>query len=131
MKFRDFDSTGTQAVTGVSLADEETIFNAMELLCTRVRNMIDIINTLGQFTKLCQAIKDLPRLPKDALVLDDEVNEELVEDEEEPSADIPRTLSDASADYGMYKYVIYIYIYTVYTHILSLMLGFTLQKMNL
>ena len=67
MKFRDFDSTGTQAVTGVSLADEETIFNAMELLCTRVRNMIDIINTLGQFTKLCQAIKDLPRLPKDGL----------------------------------------------------------------
>ena len=107
MKFRDFDSTGTQAVTGVSLADEETIFNAMELLCTRVRNMIDINNTLGQFTKLCQ----------DALVLDDEVNEELVEDEEEPSADIPRTLSDASADYGMYKYVIYIYIYIQYTHI--------------
>lgn len=99
-KHRESDSSGFQGVAGVSLADEETIFTSMELFCTRIRNMIDIINTLAQFGKLCEAVKDLPRLPKDVRAQD----EETLEDDEgdgEQEGDITRTISDASFDEGM------------------------------
>ena len=83
----------------MSLGDEETIFNTLEVFCTRVRNMIDIINTLGQFTRLCKAVEDLPRLPKDALVVSDE-NEEMVEEEEDQVGEIANTLSEGSVEEG-------------------------------
>lgn len=63
--------------------------------------MIDIIHTLGQFTKLCEAVKDLPRLPKDAVVVNEETNDDVVEEDEEQVGGMPRTLSDASVDEGI------------------------------
>ena len=61
--------------------------------------MLDIINTLAQFGKLCEAAKDLPRLPRETLALEEETTGE-DEGEEEITGDISRTISDASFEEG-------------------------------
>ena len=91
------DGTSFQGVAGVSLAEEETIFTSMELFCSRVRSMIDIINTLGQFEKLCEATRDLPRLPRDV----EEGGEE--DGGQEPQGETPRDVSDTSFEEGEYN----------------------------
>ena len=101
-RHRDSDSTSFQSSTGVSLADEETIFTSMELFCTRVRNMLDIINTLAQFGKLCEAVKDLPRLPPgQALATDEEITGEDDVGDEDQTGDIPPTISETSFEEGI------------------------------
>ena len=99
-RHRDSDSTSFQGVSGVSLADEDTVFTSMELFCTRVRSMLDIINTLAQFGKLSEAVKDLPRLPREVLSPEEEVTGE-DEGDEEQGKDISRTISDTSFEEGM------------------------------
>ena len=99
-KHRDSDSTSFQGVAGVSLADEETVFTSMDLFCTRVRNMLDIINTLAQIAKLCEAVKDLPRLPREVLATEEEITGE-DEGDEEQGKDLSRTISDTSFEEGV------------------------------
>ena len=43
---------------GVSVADEETIMSHIDEFCSRIRQIIDIVNTLSQFNKWvsCQSI---------------------------------------------------------------------------
>ena len=108
-KHRDSDSASFQGTAGVSLADEETVFTSMELFCTRVRNMLDIINTLAQFGKLCEAVKDLPRLPREVLAPEEEVTGE-DEGDEEQTGDIPPTVSETSFEEGIDTK------FTLYTH---------------
>ena len=43
---------------GVSLADEETILGHMDAFCNRIRQIMDVINTLSQYHRLyCQSSK--------------------------------------------------------------------------
>ena len=62
--------------------------------------MLDIINTLAQFAKLCEAVKDLPRLPREALAPEEEITGE-DEGDEEQGRNISRTISDTSFEEGM------------------------------
>ena len=36
---------------GVSVADEETIMSHMDAFCNRIRQVLDVINTMSQFTR--------------------------------------------------------------------------------
>ena len=36
---------------GVSVADEDTIMSHMDLFCGRIRQIVDVINTMAQFCK--------------------------------------------------------------------------------
>ena len=99
-RYKDSDSTNFQGSAAVSLADEETVFTSMEMFCTRIRNMLDIINTLAQFGKLCEAVKDLPHMPREVPAPEEEIPEE-GEGDEEPEGDVSRTISDASFEEGM------------------------------
>ncbi|XP_028415382.1 dynein heavy chain 8, axonemal-like isoform X2 [Dendronephthya gigantea] len=95
-KYKDSDSTNFQGSSTVSLADEDMVFTSMEMFCTRIRNMLDIINTLAQFGKLCEAVKDLPRLPMEVLSPEEETPREGEGGDQEPEGDMSRTISDIS-----------------------------------
>lgn len=63
--------------------------------------MLDIINTLAQFGKLCEAVKDLPRLPPgQVLATDEEITGE-DECDEDQTGDIPPTISETSFEEGI------------------------------
>jgi len=36
---------------GVPIADEDAIMSHMDLFCNRLRQLMDVVNTLGQYTK--------------------------------------------------------------------------------
>ena len=36
---------------GVSVADEETIMGHMDTFCVRIRQVLDVVNTMAQFSK--------------------------------------------------------------------------------
>ena len=40
-----------EAGHGVSIADEDAIMSHMDSFCNRIRQLIDVINTLAQFNK--------------------------------------------------------------------------------
>lgn len=44
-------STSEHEGHGVSVADEETIMWHMDSFCSRIRQILDVVNTLAQFTK--------------------------------------------------------------------------------
>ncbi|XP_071954985.1 uncharacterized protein [Antedon mediterranea] len=56
---------------GIPFTDEESIFGHMDSFCGRVRQVIDSVYTLIQYSKLIQTIEGLPRPRKDDLQLDD------------------------------------------------------------
>lgn len=95
-----------QSSFGVSPFDEETIFATMEMLCSRVRNMLDIINALAQFSKLCNAVSDLPRLSHKDTKQEEGVVEDNEDDDDYEHSDSLRTTSDLSIDEGMSRVVI-------------------------
>ena len=81
------------------------MFSSMEVFCTRVRNMIDIINTFSQFTKLCKATENLPRLPPDGP--GDETEEYGEEEEEQGNAEPAHTMSEGSVEEGKLLWWLY------------------------
>ncbi|XP_070568705.1 dynein axonemal heavy chain 5-like isoform X4 [Ptychodera flava] len=73
-------SSKTPSVTGddghgVSFTDEETIFGHLDLFCSRVRQVLDVVNALTQYTKLTKTTEGLPRPRKEDLIGDDLVEE--------------------------------------------------------
>ncbi|XP_052807484.1 dynein axonemal heavy chain 5-like isoform X7 [Mya arenaria] len=56
---------------GVPLTDEEAIMSHFDLFCNRIRQLIDVINTLAQYTKLVKSTRGVPKPRKEDLVIDD------------------------------------------------------------
>ncbi|XP_022081686.1 dynein gamma chain, flagellar outer arm-like [Acanthaster planci] len=61
---------------GVPFTDEESIFGHMESFCARLRQVIDAIYTLVQYSKLGLSTEGLPRPRKEDLVVDDDATED-------------------------------------------------------
>ncbi|OWF37572.1 Dynein heavy chain 5, axonemal [Mizuhopecten yessoensis] len=57
---------------GVSIADEEAIMSHMDSFCNRIRQLMDVINTLAQYNKMVHSTTGIPRLRKEDLVNEDE-----------------------------------------------------------
>lgn len=64
---------------GVSIADEESLFGHLENFCSRLRQLLDIINTLVQYGKLAHNAEGLPRPRKDDLAVEEGSLEETVD----------------------------------------------------
>ena len=58
----DHVSMSSEAPLGIPMTDEESILGHLEIFCTHVRNMMDIVHTLGQFSKLTTDVRNLPRV---------------------------------------------------------------------
>ena len=56
---------------GVSLADEETMLWHLDAFCVRIRQILDVINTLTQFTKTIKVAIGLPKPRSEDLVYDE------------------------------------------------------------
>jgi len=52
---------GKEDVNGVSLFDDETILGNLDLICGRMKQLLEIIGTLRQFSKLAKDSSGLPR----------------------------------------------------------------------
>ncbi|XP_052708586.1 uncharacterized protein LOC128183562 isoform X10 [Crassostrea angulata] len=65
-----------EAGHGVSIADEDAIMSHMDSFCNRIRQLIDVINTLAQFNKLATSTIGVPKPRKEDLVIDDEDSDE-------------------------------------------------------
>ncbi|XP_069110280.1 uncharacterized protein, partial [Argopecten irradians] len=57
---------------GVSIADEEAIMSHMDSFCNRIRQLMDVINTLAQYNKMVHSTTGIPRLRKEDLINEDE-----------------------------------------------------------
>ncbi|XP_077977225.1 dynein axonemal heavy chain 8-like isoform X3 [Glandiceps talaboti] len=69
-------SSKTPSVTGddghgVPFTDEDTIFGHLDLFCSRIREVLDVINAMTQYTKLTKTTERLPRPRKEDLMADD------------------------------------------------------------
>ncbi|XP_060567478.1 dynein axonemal heavy chain 5-like [Ruditapes philippinarum] len=56
---------------GVPMTDEEAIMSHFDLFCNRIRQLIDVINTLAQYTKMVKSTRGVPKPRKEDLVIDD------------------------------------------------------------
>ncbi|XP_053397319.1 dynein axonemal heavy chain 5-like isoform X6 [Mercenaria mercenaria] len=56
---------------GVPMTDEEAIMSHFDLFCNRIRQLIDVINTLAQYTKMTKSTRGVPKPRKEDLVIDD------------------------------------------------------------
>ncbi|XP_041355189.1 dynein gamma chain, flagellar outer arm-like isoform X3 [Gigantopelta aegis] len=57
---------------GVSLADEDAILHHMDLFCNRIRHLLDVINTISQYTKMVKTAACIPRPRKEDLMPDED-----------------------------------------------------------
>ncbi|XP_064629693.1 uncharacterized protein LOC135488785 isoform X2 [Lineus longissimus] len=56
---------------GVSISDEDIMFGHLDSLCCRVREVVDIINTLTQFKKIVANIDRVPRPRREDIVAEE------------------------------------------------------------
>lgn len=49
---------GKEDLNGVSLFDDETILSNLDLICGRIKQLLEVIGTLRQFSKLCTYLHD-------------------------------------------------------------------------
>lgn len=69
VRFRgDHESVTSQGSSGIAFTDEESIMGYLEIFCVHVRNMIDIIQTLGQLSRVASDVKNLMRIPSDVVI---------------------------------------------------------------
>ncbi|XP_067674368.1 uncharacterized protein [Haliotis asinina] len=61
---------------GVPLADEDAIMCHMDNFCSRIRQFVDVVNTMSQFTKMMKTVSGVPRPRKEDLVMEEEVEDE-------------------------------------------------------
>ncbi|XP_052089132.1 uncharacterized protein LOC127725852 isoform X10 [Mytilus californianus] len=61
---------------GVSIADDDAVMSHMDSFCTRIKQLIDVINTLSQYNKMVTLTAGMPRLRKDDFVFEDETEKE-------------------------------------------------------
>ncbi|KAL4232681.1 hypothetical protein ACF0H5_007369 [Mactra antiquata] len=56
---------------GVPMTDEEAIMSHFDLFCNRIRHLMDVVNTLAQYTKMVKSTRGVPKPRKEDLVIDD------------------------------------------------------------
>ncbi|XP_048577711.1 dynein axonemal heavy chain 8 isoform X3 [Nematostella vectensis] len=71
----DHESVTSQGSSGIAFADEESIIGFLDVFCVHVRNMLDIIQTLGQLSRLASDVKNLMRIPTEVVMYGPPENE--------------------------------------------------------
>ncbi|XP_076466964.1 uncharacterized protein LOC143298129 [Babylonia areolata] len=56
---------------GVPITDEDAIMAHMDVFCGRIRQLLEVINTMAQYNKLTKTLIGIPRPRKEDLVIDD------------------------------------------------------------
>ncbi|XP_025098007.1 LOW QUALITY PROTEIN: dynein gamma chain, flagellar outer arm-like [Pomacea canaliculata] len=56
---------------GVPITDEDAIMSHMDVFCSRIRKLLEVISTIAQYKKLQQTVTGIPRPRKEDLVTDD------------------------------------------------------------
>lgn len=56
---------------GVPITDEDAIMSHMDIFCSRIRQLLEVINTMAQYNKLTKSLVGIPRPRKEDLVIDD------------------------------------------------------------
>ena len=64
---------------GVPFTDEESIFGHMDSFCARIRQVIDAVYTLVQYSKLGLSTEGLPRPRREDLLVEDDATEDGME----------------------------------------------------
>ena len=67
---------GKDDVNGVSLFDDETILGNLDVICGRMKQLLEIIGTLRQFSKLAKDSSGLPRPRLEDIPTGQPVNEQ-------------------------------------------------------
>ncbi|XP_052242570.1 uncharacterized protein LOC127852659 [Dreissena polymorpha] len=61
---------------GVPITDEEAIMSHFDSFCNRIRQLMDVINTLAQYTRMVKSTQGVPKPRKEDLVIDDGTEQE-------------------------------------------------------
>ena len=77
----DHASVASESPSGIAMTDEESILGHLETFCNHVRNMMDIIHTLAQFSKLITDVKNLPRMSLEVVMNDPRDKDEQCQDD--------------------------------------------------
>ncbi|XP_070190368.1 uncharacterized protein [Littorina saxatilis] len=62
---------GDAAGHGVPITDEDAIMAHMDVFCGRIRQLLEVINTMAQYNKLTKSLIGIPRPRKEDMVIDD------------------------------------------------------------
>ncbi|CAH1799095.1 unnamed protein product [Owenia fusiformis] len=84
---------GDHSGHGVSIADEDIILHHMDSFCGRIRQIMDVVNTLSQYTRVIKSTNGLPRPRKEDLIYDEALDftreKKIIEEPPEMDDDLP------------------------------------------